>query len=531
MLVTIADAHTWRISLAITHDASAPSGNASHLAMLVQREIVHNPRMRIVSGTEIRSVLTTRAARRADLVARGKFHGADLAINIRHYEIQRNTVTRMGYATVWTAAMDSSAFRSIAQIAWLTTDTLAMERQIVLLMRRLLPPVCKRGCFAQIVEARTERDTSGLVSSAKARVIVRDDSGVPVANARVQGHWLANGRDRTPMTLRTNIMGQAYATWSAPVGAMVVSLRMFAVDTVMASGFGFDQQIPQRQVDETVAILGNARADLNDSRQYTRAATRAKRFLDTGESGMLWSEMAMTSLEGQDRRQQAERILKRAQSQISLESMGRGIAPSASRSRWLTGTQFTYDLFGTHFGDYRANAVDCDTCPPLELSVSGPKYVGFHMDWKYRMHDRLWLGVGTTFLFSEEEVRSSTTDTRSSSRAGIIASVTFPHEIASDIIVYGEAGLRLNSCYSTSAKRYWTNGNPHAELTTSTHLEPDPVDGSIHPGIQFGVGTMARVGDWMPVWMRIELLTVVDQTEESRTEWRGLIRVGMVYWN
>lgn len=526
------DSGSPRVSLALTYDASVSRQSVLVIEDLFRRYLTGRNDYRVVHDSEPFSArLSPQAISRRDLVLRQRRRGTEYAADIRVSEAQLPTGGRYTVARAWLASADSAQYAVVSEAWWVPGDTLTMRRQIALLLDRLVPVVGKRVCYVQVTDQRVRRDpATSVVREATVDLSARMDGREPAAGARIWGHWLVNTVPESTETVLADGLGAARVRYDGGQPPRSVAEVSFAVDSASCAGALFDQQHPQREVDRALALLENARADLDEDRDYEGAIAKAQRFAELSEEDIEWYGVLTTPLDAPDRREQAAHLLRRARTERDYKRL-EPAAHSRLSERFRYGVWFGYDLVGPWGTDRRADPVGCgDTCDALALSARYDRRADLGGFAQFRAFSRVWVGASGSFGYGRIGRTAVGTDVFASSSTTIAASVWVPHELRNETDLYGELGLRLTRHSEGSARRYWVDGQPGSGPPGQVPYwrEREPSRG-FRPGVELGVGVSVRMSDWQPMRLDVDLRGICDTIGEDLRWWRAQARVGLSF--
>ncbi len=520
------------VSLYLTADPSIPQ----QVARLIRAEVVR------LTGGELAWNLaadsrppevsfTGKPALRSEVAARGAEAGAEIAINIRFHEAQRSRTDRLAFAHAWVVSVDSAAYFSVAETAWSTFDTTAMRRRLGMMLRRLLPYERESGCFAVVSDVHRPRSETGQYLEAGARISVFTTDNVSAPGVSVRGHWTVNYRMKVPFQFTTGPDGADSIGYTPPDTLFVNDIATPTVDWVDCPDGVFDQQWPQRQVDRAVAILENARADLDEDSDYDSAIERARRFLDIRREVVHWYDLAMTSPLAVDRKVQARYILRRAEAEKERSQARRSGAAVRDANDWMFGLGAGYysEIFAA--GSVTAEAVNCEDCEDETIRRSGATGVGLRTWVRRRVLERLWTGV--SFDLWRMKVKSSLggqARNRIVTHMAVGSDVWVPLLREREFLLYVSAGPRFNWYSTSDTDVFWSRGAPKFDPGTDPAFK-EPVFEGIYPGLGTGIGLVSRATDWMPIWWSLDFGLNIDRAPGNLTQKLFVAQAALTIFN
>ncbi len=522
-----------RVSLALTYDLSIAHQSVLTIESMFREHLAHRSDFVPVLDEEpLTAHLTEKAESRRELVLRGRQRQSQYAAYIHLSKVQPSVGIPYAKAFAWVASPDSGAYVLVTEAWWAPDDTLTMRRRIRLFLDRLIPSRARRSCYVQQSDEGVQRDvsTSGVLE-AVTELRVRTSSHEPGAHARVWGHWQVNAVPEVTEAVMTDERGTARVRYDASRSRRAAGDVWFVVDSAWCAGALFDQQYPQREVDRAIALLENARAELDEEKNYDEAIQEARRFAALTEEDVEWYGMLMTPFDAPDRRQQAVNILRRAQAERDYERLSHHTVPQADE-RVSFEAWFGYDVLPPSEGDRSADPdpVRCDTCGVLSLPSDCARRVDMGLSVRLRVISRLWTGVSGSWSYGLIRRNLREPEDFTASTSTLSASLRIPYELRSGLSFYGETGARFTERSERIARRYWAQGsaqvNPPAQGPYWIERE---APGGFHPGVECALGLSLRLHDWEPTWLHTDLRAIYDDIGDHRNSWRVQMRLGVSY--
>jgi len=525
----------------MTYDSSIPQQVVQSVEKLIRRDLERRSDVVLVAEEyPLTAQFASQAPSRRSMIARGRQTRADYAADVRLTRVQLTLGSRFTLAQAWVVSPDSGAYVIVTETSWPPNDTLAMRRQMGLLMGRLIPPASDTYCYVELEDQGVRRDSTYAVQEARIDLRVRTSRHALASHARIWGHWVINANAEAPETITTDASGVAHLSFEASRSARPIGDAIFVVDSVRCTGAVYDQQWPQREVDQAIALLEDARADLDEDQAYDRAIAKVQQFNALDERDVEWYPVLMTPLNAPDRRQQALNLLRRAQAEKRRSSASMA-AERKREERWAYGAWFGYDMLQPREGTFSAQPVGCDTCSDLVLSSENIRRADFGVLLRYRVFSHLWVSTGGSWSYGRVQVATQVANTRTLSSTTFVASLWIPRALQSEALVYGEVGMRLTKRTEEKGLRYWVQGKPYDEHWSVTwpiynppapgevFREPDPPTG-FRPGAEVACGVSLRLSDWSPIWAHTDLRGLFERTGNGRGSWRISLRFGASYW-
>jgi len=524
--------------LLVTHDASVSQHLAEEVEYAIRERVPGRGDWR--PAAEIGARETLHLSSRRDLIAAGRRTGASYAAEIRLARAQATLGMPWIDAQAWVVAADSGTWAVVTGGAWSAGDSSAMARHIDLLLARLVPPTYRAACYAELADPRVVRDSLGVIREATVDVHLYAKPDQPVHSAAVTGYWRVNGRpgaaERLPAPDGVAHARLDVSTWlAADTSGHPVADAGFVVTSAECPGATYDSQWPQREVDRMVALLENARADLDEDLAYDLAIARAQQFLTIREGDLARYEVLMSPPGAPNRRQQAVSLLRRAQ----RERVRLGPLPARTRSdggQWIIAAAFGYDVLPPREGSTSAAPVRCDTCGALRLATANSRRLELGLLVRRHIAGAVWLGTGLAWSYGRITVSGHGKDARNVSLIAVTSSLWVPRKLAGDLVVYGELGGQLARRSETTGNRYWTDTRPVETPPASGPYWREPrEDMSLQPGVVLAFGAVARLSDWTPAWGYADLSLAIDRLRAadvggSRFGWRIAARAGVSLW-
>ncbi len=516
------------VALQITYDPTVGQTRAEATSSLIgdlARNRADWTLVRPVTG--MAPAITARSTDRRSLVAWTRAEGAEYGAYIRISKQQSIYSSPWIAVEALTVSADSGLFVSITEAAWAPEDTLARRRQVELLLNRLVPLAFESICYYELVDAEAKRDDTGAITRAGTGLRVLGRGQEPVADARIRGHWMINANWRIDESVTTDELGETRVHFVADSTGEPVGNADFTVDTVHCPNATYDPQWPQREMAEALAVLENARADLDEDGNYDDAIDRTQRFLTYDESNIAWFAPLMYPINAPNRRQQAELILRRARAERTRVEGRTGI-PTIYRPNWM------YRLWGAiglreNEEEFSANSSDGTVSQPIGVDNGVP--FGLGIDVRRRLVNNFWIGGGGSWEASRLTVSTGSASHKSQLRLWVLsAAMRYMRGEANRIAFYAEGGLRANH-RTVTGPTYVANGRLYdtqadAAATGGTVLQFDTESSEFYPGLTFAAGFGIPMADFDTVWANIDVSFNVDRLPSGRSNTLGMLRLG-----
>ena len=399
----------------------------------------------------------------------------------------------------------------VADAAWFPDDTSAMHRGVQALLHRLVPLPNVPVCYFESLATETVRNGARDVVRAKGGVRVMGREQKPVAGASIFGHWAINGSSGPPRTGRSDQTGHLEVAFERPVDDPGAGVMSFAVDSISCPAARFVPDWPQREMDQALAILENARANLDENADHRGAMEGATRFLALDESNVAWYAALINPPNAPNRRQQAELILRRARATERYASTAaNSTQPWTELDPWTVVLGFGSDLLPPDEGDAYAFPQSDVAGAPDTLHQDLRRWVTAAVG--VRRHLARGVGIGAALSMARNEVTVPDSTARLVRDANITA-LTLTTWVAKPlthaVTARGAIGIRFARRNVSGDGLYLLDGS----LTGVPGSGPivDDLDGASYTGMLANVGLSLRTGDFSPIWIEGDLSFLADR--------------------
>jgi len=519
-----------RVSVLVTQDGSIPQQVVRRIESAIVSQMARQDSWRpLLDEQPLQSRIFARLIPRQDMVRLGLESGADYVAQIRLSQTFLTVGHQWAKAQLWVVSPDSGSYVIVSEATWIPGDTLQMPTKLRLLLDRLVPPSYQSYCYTELHNQSVSRDNHDAVLKSVVDVHVRSNGSTPVSTAVVYGHWLVNGKPGEQERLQCDDTGVVRVKYVPPPDGRPVGDAVFVVDSVHCPGMTYDQQWPQRQVDQAVALLEDARADLDELSEYGGAVDKAERFLRLDETAVAMYEVLMNPVDAPGRRQQAMMILRRAQQEQRLAALI-PLAQQEERKSWEFSAWYGGNLSSAD-EHYELTVVDCDDCLPKQATVRFSRFVQIGLGVRYRITAVLWLGSEFEVTTERAEVQVEASKNKRWSEYFVATpSARWNHVLRPGLRLHSLFGLRLAWLRERDDWHYWFGTTFKRTKPETSPYWVEPELSGLETGAMIAVGASFRVADWSPVWVDFDVAGYTQGSRAERAGKRVNIRAGLSGW-